>query len=82
MAIHYCYHYVYTLKELTVEDVTLIINDHVFEAKIVLGNWCYNMSIGRVKVMSCMLFLIFAYYVRICIALENSVSKSKGTSTS
>lgn len=34
-------------KALSPEDVILQITDHVFEVKVLLGNWCYNMNIGQ-----------------------------------
>ena len=33
-------------KALSPEDVILQIANHIFEAKILLGSWCYNMNIG------------------------------------
>ena len=34
------------MQVFSTEDVTLVVNDHVFEAKIIFGNWCYNVNIG------------------------------------
>lgn len=40
------------LKVLSVEDTLLHVNDHMFEAKFFLGNWCYNMNIGQLESIS------------------------------